>query len=61
MDCCLIAESPFYVEIIRKRLKENGHMVIVIIEGVELFSESMHTKDQQDATPACESVDISEC
>ena len=36
-------------------------MVIVIVEGVELFSESMHTKDQQDATPACESVDISEC
>ncbi|GFQ07670.1 ATP-dependent 6-phosphofructokinase 3, partial [Phtheirospermum japonicum] len=39
VDCCLIPESPFYLEgpgglfeYIEKRLKENGHMVIVIAE-----------------------------
>jgi 6-phosphofructokinase len=39
-DCCLILESPFYLEgegrlykYIEKRLKENGHMVIVVAEG----------------------------
>ncbi|GKV28065.1 hypothetical protein SLEP1_g37162 [Rubroshorea leprosula] len=50
VDCCLIPESPFYLEgpgglfeFIEKRLKENGHMVIVIAEGAgqELVSESM--------------------
>ncbi|GAB4838963.1 ATP-dependent 6-phosphofructokinase 7 [Ancistrocladus abbreviatus] len=41
VDCCLIPESPFYLEgpgglfeYIDTRLKENGHMVIVIAEGV---------------------------
>ncbi|XP_074280895.1 ATP-dependent 6-phosphofructokinase 6-like [Silene latifolia] len=40
VDCCLIPESPFYLEgpggmfeFIEKRLRENGHMVIVIAEG----------------------------
>jgi hypothetical protein len=55
VDCCLIPESPFYLdgkgglyEYIEKQLKENGHMVIVIAEGAgqELLSESM----QQDAS-----------
>ncbi|KAL0346654.1 UNVERIFIED_CONTAM: ATP-dependent 6-phosphofructokinase [Sesamum calycinum] len=39
VDCCLIPESPFYLEgagglleYIEKRIKENGHMVIVIAE-----------------------------
>ncbi|GLT32252.1 hypothetical protein SLA2020_069310 [Shorea laevis] len=50
VDCCLIPESPFYLEgpgglfeFIEKRLKENCHMVIVIAEGAgqELGSESM--------------------
>ncbi|CAI9780388.1 unnamed protein product [Fraxinus pennsylvanica] len=59
VDCCLIPESPFYLEgpgglfeYIEKRLKENGHMVIVIAEGAgqELLSESLHTTDQQDAS-----------
>ncbi|KAI4377776.1 hypothetical protein MLD38_015354 [Melastoma candidum] len=49
VDCCLIPESPFYLEgpgglfeFVEKRLKENGHMVIVIAEGAgqELLSES---------------------
>ncbi|KAF6140030.1 hypothetical protein GIB67_001771 [Kingdonia uniflora] len=41
MDCCLITESPFYLEglgglfeFIEQRLKENGHMVIMLVEGV---------------------------
>ncbi|KAL8137018.1 hypothetical protein V2J09_003019 [Rumex salicifolius] len=40
VDCCLIPESPFYLEgkgglfeFIDKCLKENGHMVIVVAEG----------------------------
>ncbi|XP_010267094.1 PREDICTED: ATP-dependent 6-phosphofructokinase 3-like isoform X1 [Nelumbo nucifera] len=59
VDCCLIPESPFYLEgpgglfeYMEKRLKENGHMIIVMAEGAgqELLSESMHTMDQQDAS-----------
>ncbi|KAL9274582.1 ATP-dependent 6-phosphofructokinase 3-like protein [Drosera capensis] len=41
VDCCLIPESPFYLEgpgglfeFIEKRLKYSGHMVLVIAEGV---------------------------
>ena len=57
VDCCLIPESPFYLEgpgglfeYIEKRLKENGHMVIVIAEGAgqELLSESLHSSNQKD-------------
>ena len=40
VDCCLIPESPFYLEgpgglfeYIEKRIEENGHMVIVVAEG----------------------------
>ncbi|KAF6159029.1 hypothetical protein GIB67_022184 [Kingdonia uniflora] len=56
VDCCLIPESPFFLEgpgglfeFIQKRLKEIGHMVIVIAEGAgqELLSES---QDAQDAS-----------
>ncbi|BBH08331.1 phosphofructokinase 3 [Prunus dulcis] len=59
VDCCLIPESPFYLEgpgglyeYIEKRLKENGHMVIVIAEGAgqELLSESMRSMAKQDAS-----------
>lgn len=55
VDLCLIPESPFYLdgegglfEYIAKRLKEDGHMVIVIAEGAgqELLSKSsVHEKD----------------
>ncbi|MBA0673909.1 hypothetical protein Goari_015533, partial [Gossypium aridum] len=57
VDCCLIPESPFYLEgkgglyeYIGKRLKQNGHMVIVIAEGAgqELLSESLQSVDQFD-------------
>ncbi|XP_028806508.1 ATP-dependent 6-phosphofructokinase 3-like [Neltuma alba] len=56
VDCCLIPESNFYLEgegglleYIEKRLKENGHMVIVIAEGAaqDLVSESMQTMAKQ--------------
>ena len=59
VDCCLIPESPFYLEgpgglfeYIEKRLKENGHMVIVVAEGAgqELLSESMHSMAKEDAS-----------
>ncbi|XP_010688378.2 ATP-dependent 6-phosphofructokinase 6 [Beta vulgaris subsp. vulgaris] len=40
VDCCLIPESPFFLEgpgglyeFIGKKLRDNGHMVIVIAEG----------------------------
>ena len=59
VDCCLIPESPFYLEgkgglfeFVEKCLKENGHMVIVIAEGAgqELLAESGHANDEQDAS-----------
>ncbi|XP_020588114.1 ATP-dependent 6-phosphofructokinase 3-like isoform X2 [Phalaenopsis equestris] len=59
VDCCLIPESPFYLEgngglfeFIEKRLKENGHMVIVVAEGAgqELIAESMRSMDHEDAS-----------
>ncbi|KMZ71490.1 6-phosphofructokinase [Zostera marina] len=57
VDCCLIPESPFYLEgkgglyeYIEKRIKENGHMVIVLAEGAgqELMAESMRSTEMQD-------------
>ncbi|ONK69784.1 uncharacterized protein A4U43_C05F26680 [Asparagus officinalis] len=59
VDCCLIPESPFYLEgkgglyeYIEKRLKENGHMVLVVAEGAgqELIAESLRSMDHQDAS-----------
>ncbi|XP_022731635.1 ATP-dependent 6-phosphofructokinase 3-like [Durio zibethinus] len=59
VDCCLIPESPFYLEgsgglyeYIEKQLKESGHMVIVIAEGAgqDLLSESLQSMVQQDAS-----------
>lgn len=59
VDCCLIPESPFYLEgpgglfeFIEKRLRENGHMVLVIAEGAgqDLLSERIQSLDKQDAS-----------
>ena len=59
VDCCLIPESPCHLEapgglfeFTEKRLKENGHMVIVIAEGAgqELVSESIQSLNKQDAS-----------
>ncbi|KAH0937566.1 hypothetical protein HID58_005027 [Brassica napus] len=59
VDCCLIPESPFYLEgegglleFIERRLKENGHMVIVLAEGAgqELMSKSMESNALEDAS-----------
>lgn len=56
VDCCLIPESPFFLEgtgglyeFMERRLKENGHMVIVIAEGAgqELLS-ACRKDDKQD-------------
>ncbi|KAG8497145.1 hypothetical protein CXB51_008396 [Gossypium anomalum] len=59
VDCCLIPESPFYLEgpgglfeYIEKRLNENGHMVIIVAEGAgqELLSGNTCTMDNIDAS-----------
>ncbi|KAK4489383.1 hypothetical protein RD792_005192 [Penstemon davidsonii] len=59
VDCCLIPESPFYLEghgglfeFVEERLKENGHMVIVLAEGAgqEYLAQSMHAVDEKDAS-----------
>nr|GLL20629.1 ATP-dependent 6-phosphofructokinase 6-like [Ipomoea trifida] len=61
VDCCLIPESPFYLEgpgglfeYIEKTLKEHEHMVIVVAEGAgqELLSESLllSSANQKDAS-----------
>ncbi|CAM6036665.1 unnamed protein product [Sphagnum compactum] len=54
VDLCLIPEVPFYLEgpgglyeFVEQRLRENGHMVIVVAEGAgqELMAESMGSHD----------------
>ncbi|CAI0450564.1 unnamed protein product [Linum tenue] len=59
VDCCLIPESPFYLEgqgglfqFIESRMKENGHVVIVIAEGAgqEFVAQSIHDVNQKDAS-----------
>lgn len=55
----MIPESPFYLEgqgglfeFIEKRLKENGHMVIVLAEGAgqEYVAQPMHAAGEKDAS-----------
>ncbi|XP_057778534.1 ATP-dependent 6-phosphofructokinase 4, chloroplastic isoform X2 [Salvia miltiorrhiza] len=59
VDICLIPESPFYLEgqgglfeFVEQRLKENGHMVIVLAEGAgqEYVSQSFHASAEKDAS-----------
>lgn len=60
VDLCLIPESPFYLEgegglleYVEKRLKDNGHMVIVVAEGAGqelLAAESLSSATAQDAS-----------
>ncbi|KAE8056642.1 hypothetical protein FH972_013391 [Carpinus fangiana] len=59
VDCCLIPESPFYLEgkgglfeYIEKRLEEKGHMVIVMADGVgrDLLLESLQSMNLKDAS-----------
>ncbi|KAK9063281.1 hypothetical protein SSX86_017151 [Deinandra increscens subsp. villosa] len=59
VDCCLIPESPFYLEgqgglfeFIQQRLKENGHVVIVLAEGAgqEYVSQSVNATEEKDAS-----------
>ncbi|CAM6067452.1 unnamed protein product [Sphagnum tenellum] len=55
VDLCLIPEVPFYLdgpgglnEFAKQRLRENGHMVIVVAEGAgqELIAESVASLDK---------------
>ncbi|XP_031490435.1 ATP-dependent 6-phosphofructokinase 3-like [Nymphaea colorata] len=60
VDCCQIPESPFYLEgpggglfeFIEHRLRENGHMVIVIAEGggQNLIEEHLREMEHKDAS-----------
>ncbi|KAK4256361.1 hypothetical protein QN277_009238 [Acacia crassicarpa] len=59
VDCCLIPESPFYLEgkgglfnFIEERLKENGHLVIVIAEGAgqEYATADLNASADKDAS-----------
>ena len=59
VDVCLIPESPFYLEgegglfeYVEKRLKEDGHMVIVIAEGAgqDLLDKEQSLGNAQDAS-----------
>ena len=57
VDCCLIPESPFFLEgkgglfeFIEKRLKESGHMVIVIAEGAGQDLMTEHAINEKDAS-----------
>ncbi|KAM0042938.1 putative 6-phosphofructokinase [Helianthus debilis subsp. tardiflorus] len=59
VDCCLIPESPFYLEgqgglfeFVQRRLKENGHVVIVLAEGAgqEYVSKSVNAPEEKDAS-----------
>ncbi|XP_076945442.1 ATP-dependent 6-phosphofructokinase 4, chloroplastic-like [Bidens hawaiensis] len=59
VDCCLIPESPFYLEgqgglfeFVQQRLKENGHVVIVLAEGAgqEYVSQSENATVEKDAS-----------
>lgn len=54
VDLCLIPEVPFYLEgegglyeFVEKRIRENGHMVIVVAEGAgqEFMEESASVRD----------------
>ncbi|KAL4578544.1 hypothetical protein LXL04_014668 [Taraxacum kok-saghyz] len=58
-DCCLIPESPFYLEgqgglfeFIQHRLKENGHVVIVVAEGAGqvYVSNAVNAIEEKDAS-----------
>uniref|UniRef100_A0A7N1A0S9 ATP-dependent 6-phosphofructokinase n=2 Tax=Kalanchoe fedtschenkoi TaxID=63787 RepID=A0A7N1A0S9_KALFE len=59
VDCCLIPESPFYLEghgglfqFVEKRLKEHGHIVIVVAEGAgqDYVAQSMNATVEKDAS-----------
>lgn len=66
VDLCLIPESPFFLEgegglleYVEKRLKENGHMVIVVAEGAgqELVAHS-HSTTAKDASGNVQLKDV---
>lgn len=63
----MIPELPFYLEgegglleFMEKRLRENGHMVIVVAEGAgqELVAETMRLMSEQDASGNKQLLDV---
>ncbi|XP_019240544.1 PREDICTED: ATP-dependent 6-phosphofructokinase 4, chloroplastic isoform X2 [Nicotiana attenuata] len=59
VDCCLIPESPFFLEgpgglyeYVEQRLKENGHVLIVLAEGAgqEYVAQNMQAFQEKDAS-----------
>ncbi|MQL84490.1 hypothetical protein Taro_016994 [Colocasia esculenta] len=67
VDCCLIPESPFYLEgpgglfeFIEKRLKDNSHMVLVVAEGSgqDLMTKSVQAVDKQDSSGNKQLLDV---
>ncbi|XP_068329111.1 ATP-dependent 6-phosphofructokinase 4, chloroplastic-like isoform X2 [Pyrus communis] len=58
MDCCLIPESPFYLEghgalfeFVEEQLKKNGHVVIVLAgAGQEYVAREINVVDGKDAS-----------
>ncbi|CAM8964151.1 unnamed protein product [Rhodiola kirilowii] len=57
VDCCLIPESPFFLEgsgglyeYLERRLKENGHFVLVIAEGAgqDLLADELQAMNEKD-------------
>ncbi|XP_031488219.1 ATP-dependent 6-phosphofructokinase 6-like [Nymphaea colorata] len=67
VDCCLIPECPFYLEgkgglfdYMEHRLKEQGHMVIVVAEGAgqKLLRESTLSTEQKDASGNAQLLDV---
>ncbi|PHT52479.1 ATP-dependent 6-phosphofructokinase 4, chloroplastic [Capsicum baccatum] len=59
VDCCLIPESPFYLEgpgglyeYVEQQLKENRHVLIVLAEGAgqEYVAQSMQAFQEKDAS-----------
>jgi 6-phosphofructokinase 1 len=63
VDCCLIPESPFFLEgegglfeFMERRLKDSGHMVIVIAEGAG--QDLLNATDAQDASGNKQLTDV---
>ncbi len=58
-DCCMIPEAPFYLEgagglfeFVYRRLRENGHVVLVVAEGAgqDLVAQTLQSNELIDAS-----------
>jgi 6-phosphofructokinase 1 len=59
VDCCMIPEAPFYLEgagglfeFVYRRLRENGHVVLVVAEGAgqDLVAQTLQSNELIDAS-----------